>query len=218
MLFGDVIAIGLSIAGFLLSLQGLWLVCLAMWPHRVARAAERCEQNGIKSFFVGILVTGGVVLASALLGKRLGTAGQLAGWAIGFLFLIYSGVGTAGLVTHLGKRLSSPADAERPWKATIRGGVALELAYLVPVLGWFGLLPLSMIIGAGAATLSFIGRREPATPIHAAAGRPWQERAYSDATHYPPAQPSIYPPPTASPPPIRPAPPELEPAGAGRSR
>jgi hypothetical protein len=216
MLFGDVMAIGLSIAGFLLSLQGLWLVCLAMWPRRVARTAERCERNGIKSFLVGVLVTGGFLLASVVVAKRLGTAGQLAAWALGFLFLIFSGIGTTGLVTHLGKRLSSPADADRPWKATVRGGVALELAYLVPILGWFGLLPLSLIIGAGAATLSFIGRREAATPPYATAGRQWQDRAYADASLYPPAQPSIYPPAPASPPPLRPAPPELEPAGVGR--
>src|SRR4051795_2571350 len=202
MLFGDVMAIALSIAGFLLSLQGVWLVCLAMGPRRVARAAERCERNGIKSFLVGLLLTGFAVLAIAVLGGRLGTAGQLAGWSIGFVYLVYSGVGTAGLVTHLGKRLSSPADADRPWKATVRGGVALELAYLVPVLGWFGLLPLSMIIGAGAVTLSFVGRREGATPPYATAGRQWQDRAYSDASVYPPAQPSIYPPAPASPPPL----------------
>jgi hypothetical protein len=216
MLFGDVIAIGLSIAGFLASLQGLWLVCLAMWPRRVARAAERCERNGIKSFLVGVALTGVVALVIAIVGKRLGTAGQLAAWTLGFLYLVYSGIGTAGLVTHLGKRLSSPADAERPWKATVRGGVALELAYLVPILGWFGLLPLSMIIGAGATTLSFLGRREGATPPYATAGRQWQDRAYSDTNLYPPAQPSIYPPAPASLPPLRPAPPELEPTGMGR--
>jgi len=216
MLFGDVIAIGLSIAGFLASLQGLWLVCLAMWPRRVGRAAERCERNGIKSFLVGVALTGLVVLVIAVVAKRLGTAGQLAAWTIGFLYLVYSGVGTAGLVTHLGKRLSSPADAERPWKATVRGGVALELAYLVPILGWFGLLPLSMIIGAGAVTLSFIGRREGMSPSYATAGRGWQDRGYQDASVYPPAQPTPYPPAAASPPPLRPAPPELEPAGMGR--
>src|SRR3954447_15082870 len=200
MLFGDVMAIGLSIAGFLLSLQGVWLVCLAMWPRRVARAAERCERNGIKSFFIGLLLTGFAVLAIALLGSRLGTAGQLAGWSIGLLYLVYSGVGTAGLVTHLGKRLSSPADADRPWKATIRGGVALELAYLVPILGWFGLLPLSMIIGAGAVTLSFLGRRDGAIPPYAPPGGQGQDRGYPDASIYPPAaQPSIYPPAAVSP-------------------
>src|SRR5438045_5990711 len=212
MLFGDVMAIGLSIAGFLLSLQGVWLVCLAMWPRRVARAAERCERNGVKSFFVGVLLTGVAVLAIALLGKRLGTAGQLAGWAIGFLYLVYSGVGTAGLVTHLGKRLSSPADADRPWRATVRGGVALQLAYLVPLLGWFGLLPLSMIIGAGAVTLSFIGHREGAKPSYATAGRGWQDRAtLLDASPLAVAQPPVYPPAPASPPPLRPTPPEFEP-------
>ena len=57
---------------------------------------------------------------------------------------------------RIGERLASPADAARPWKATLRGGIVLELSYLLPVLGWFVILPLSIIIGCGAATLSLI--------------------------------------------------------------
>jgi hypothetical protein len=78
-----------------------------------------------------------------------------AGWAVGGLFAFYAGTGTSGFVTMIGERLASPADAGRPWRATVRGGIALELTYLVPIIGWFGVLPASIILGAGAMTLSF---------------------------------------------------------------
>jgi hypothetical protein len=71
-------------------------------------------------------------------------------------FLLFSSVGIAGLATVIGGRLPSPTDADRPWNATIRGGVVLELAFLVPVVGWFFLLPLSLILGAGAALRAII--------------------------------------------------------------
>jgi hypothetical protein len=157
MILSDVVAIALSIIGFLLSLQGLWLVCRALWPARVERAAQRCERNGVACFFVGMVVSGAILLVATIGGKTLGAPGQLAGFGLLFFFLILSGIGTAGLVTHIGRRLESPADASRPWRATIRGGVALELAYLIPVLGWFGILGISLVVGAGAATLSFFG-------------------------------------------------------------
>ena len=66
----------------------------------------------------------------------------------------------AGLATVVGERLPSPADAQCPWKATIRGGIVLELSYLLPFLGWFVLLPVSIIIGAGATTRALIRSRK----------------------------------------------------------
>jgi len=154
MLFGDVIAIALSIIGFLLSLQGLWLVSQALWPGRVEIATRHCSTGNLKCFFVGLPVTLVGVFFAAVVAKA-GTFGQLSAFAVAFLYLVYANVGVAGFVTHIGRRLSSPADADRPWKATVRGGIAMELAWLIPILGWLGLLPITLIVGAGAMTLSF---------------------------------------------------------------
>ena len=164
MLFGDVIAIALSIIGFLLSLQGLWLVSQALWPERVEMATCRCGISNLKCFFVGLPVTlVGAFFAAVV--ARAGTFGQLSAFAVALVYIVYANVGVAGFVTHIGRRLASPVDAERPWKATVRGGVALELAWLIPVLGWLGLLPITLIVGAGAMTLSFFNaaRRTEAT-------------------------------------------------------
>jgi hypothetical protein len=160
---GDSVALALSIIGFLLSFQGLWLLCRALWPRRVERAAQRCRERAIASFLVGILITGIVIGVLLLSATRLGTLGQLAAWAIGGVFIIYANVGTSGFVTHLGQRLASPIDRDRPWRATVRGGIALECACLLPIIGWAGLFPAAIILGAGAATLSFFApaRREP---------------------------------------------------------
>jgi len=163
MLFGDVIAIALSIIGFLFSLQGLWLVCRALWPARVQAATVRCRENGVASFFLGLPVMVATLVVAVGIGKRLGTFGILAGLTIGLLLLIYSSIGTAGLATHLGERLASPVDADRPWRATVRGGVVLEMAFLIPIVGWLGLLPISLIMGAGAMTLTLF-RAKPAAP------------------------------------------------------
>ncbi|HWE97322.1 MAG TPA: hypothetical protein VG269_25410 [Tepidisphaeraceae bacterium] len=150
----DIWAIGLTIVGFLLSLQGLWLVCRALWPNRVESAAMRCQRNAVACFFIGAVVTGVTIPLIGFLVGKFGAPGGLVGGLIAFMYLIFSGIGSAGFVTHIGRRLASPIDADRPWRATVRGGVTLELAALIPVLGWFGILPISMIIGAGAATLA----------------------------------------------------------------
>lgn len=153
MLLGDVAAIALSIIGFLLSLQGLWLLCRAMFPRRVARTAL-VSRRWLACFFLGLPVSAVAIILAIFVGKTFGAVGQIAAWVLGGLFAFYAGAGTSGFVTMVGERLPSPADAGRTWRATIRGGVALELTCLIPIIGWLGVLPASIILGAGAMTLS----------------------------------------------------------------
>ncbi len=151
-------AITLSIIGVLLSFQGLWLTSRALWPARVQAAAARCRRNPIACFFVGLLVSG-VTLLFVSIAARLGARGQGVAWVVFSGWFVFANIGVAGLVTHIGQRLTSPVDVDRPWRATVRGGIVLGLAWLPPVPGWVAILPVSFILGAGAATLSFFRPR-----------------------------------------------------------
>src|SRR5258708_8212030 len=97
-----VTAMALWIMGFLLSLQGLWLISRALWPKRVELATERSRRNGIACFAVGAVTSAVVIVVVGLIAKSLGTFGQLAAFAIAFLYLIYANVGLAGFVSHIG--------------------------------------------------------------------------------------------------------------------
>jgi hypothetical protein len=163
----DIWAIGLSIVGFLLSLQGLWLLCRALWPNRVEAATMRCQRNAIACFFVGAIVTAVTLTVAGILANTLGARGQFTAFALLFFYIMFAGVGSSGFVTHIGRRLASPTDLERPWRATVRGGIALELAYLIPILGWLGILPISLVIGAGAATLALFTKVPPRSSAQA---------------------------------------------------
>ena len=162
MLLADIFSIALSIVGFLLSLQGLWMLSVALWPARVHSARLRVHRNSIASFLLGLLIILVVLILAIATARAGGAPGQFFAFALGSAFVVYANVGVAGLATHIGQRLPSPADSQRPWRATVRGGVALELAYLVPIVGWLGLLPISLILGAGANTLGFFKMPEAA--------------------------------------------------------
>jgi hypothetical protein len=159
MLMADVMIWTLGIVGFLLAQQGLWLLCRALWPDRLAAATERCRRRPVVSFLVGLPITAAVIAGIAVAGNALGAVGQAAAFAGFILFWVYANLGTAAFATYLGQRLASPADLARPWAATIRGGVALELAWLVPIVGWIGLLPASIVMGTGAVTLAMFARK-----------------------------------------------------------
>jgi len=70
--------------------------------------------------------------------------------------MLQAHTGVSGLATSIGRRLASPLDEQNAWRSTLRGGVVLELAYLLPLLGWFVILPASIIIGSGAANLGLL--------------------------------------------------------------
>ena len=158
MLMADVMLWTLVIVGFCLAQQGLWLLCRALWPRRLAAATERCATRPVVSFLVGLPVTAAAVAAVAIAGNALGAVGQALAFAGFIAFWVYANLGAAAFATYVGQRLTSPADLARPWAATVRGGVALELAWLVPVVGWLGVFPVSIVLGTGAVTLAMFSR------------------------------------------------------------
>jgi hypothetical protein len=161
MLMADTFAIVFSIIGFLLALQGLWLLCYGLWPARVQAALPRVTQNRIKSVLLGIPVTLVMVLATAIFGGAGGPGGQTIAFGIVCVWVLYSSIGVASLAMQIGGQLSAGRESS-PWRTIVRGGTALELAFLFPILGWFLLLPLAHILGCGAVSLSFFRRRKPA--------------------------------------------------------
>jgi hypothetical protein len=156
MLLADTMAWVFAIAGLLLALPGLWLLCRGLWPGTVDRTRQDCGKGLLFPLLVGIPIAGLTIVAVGVVSKGPPPWNGILSILVVSSALLFAANGIAGLATVVGQRLPSPADAERPWKATIRGGIVLELAFLVPVLGWFVLLPLSLIIGAGATLRSII--------------------------------------------------------------
>jgi len=152
MLMADTMAVFFVIVGMMLAFPGLWLLCLGLWPQTVAEAAERCRRGLRLSFLVGLPVTIVVVFSTLKLLNSLGGLGKAAGIGLLCVFMLHANIGVSGFATAIGRRLASPVDQAREWRATLRGGVVLELTYLLPILGWFVILPASIVIGSGSAT------------------------------------------------------------------
>jgi hypothetical protein len=166
MTMSDTLIVISLIAGFGTALTAAGLLFHALLPAWVARAEGRARTSTGASVALGV-VLGLVlfVLAVALL-QAPAPALRIAGLALLFTELVFSFAGTAGVARFLGSRLPSPADAERPWKAVVRGWVVLYLASLLPILGWFVFLPVALLTGFGAALL---GLKEAPIAVQAAA-------------------------------------------------
>jgi hypothetical protein len=146
-------AIFFVILGLLLAFPGLWLLCRGLWPQTIAKAASTCRNGLVKPLMLGLPITIVMIIAAKVLGS-FGTAGKIGATILVCFYLIIANSGVAGLVTCIGERLPSPSDIGQPWRSTLRGGIVLELAYLLPILGWFVILPLSVTIGCGASLIA----------------------------------------------------------------
>ena len=158
MLMADTMSIFFVILGMMLAFPGLWLLCRGLWPEAVATAADRCRRSLWSSFLMGLPITIVMIVITRILFGVLGPVGKIAGVGVVCLYMLQAHTGVSGLATSIGRRLWSPLDEQRPWRSTLRGGVVLELTYLLPFLGWFVILPASIIIGSGAATLGLLSK------------------------------------------------------------
>jgi hypothetical protein len=157
MLMADTMSIFFVILGMLLAFSGLWLMSRGLWPEAVEAVAERCAKRIWPYFLAGIPLTLVMIVLTRVL-FVLGPIGKIAALGVVCFYMLQAHIGVSGLVTAIGRRLPSPLDQHSPWRATVRGGIALELTYLLPILGWFVVLPASIIIGTGAINVGLLSR------------------------------------------------------------
>ena len=148
----DVFTVTFLILGMLITLPALWLLMRALFPAAVERSRARIATTPVRCFLAGLLPA---VLALALMAQP-SPAGKGLGVVLFLVLVLVSGIGLAGFSTIVGERLPSTADEGRPWRAMVRGAVCLELAFLLPLLGWLGILPIVLVTGLGAAMLALV--------------------------------------------------------------
>lgn len=148
---GTVLGITFILLGFVASMVALVLLTSALAPDLTRRCREAFETPG-RTTWVSALMTLIAVVVASVAGAIVPALGGILSGVIAFAAMF----GVAGLCELIGRRMPSPVDSERPWKATLRGALVLHLAFAVPVVGWVGLLPLSLCAGLGALTRALL--------------------------------------------------------------
>ncbi len=156
MVTADVLAVVFTLGGLFVAVPAFQLVVRALWPRVAHQSTLRFARGLGRPFIVGLVV------AAPLLAPVLAVTVDVPPVRLlGVTWLgVVLGLGLAGL-TGLSQRVGeSLVEGVEPSGAIVRGAVALELACLVPLLGWFVLLPSLAIAGLGATTLALLGRLE----------------------------------------------------------
>lgn len=148
-IFGILLTLGLVFPGLLTT---VWL----LFPATVERARLRLAHTPWQCFWLGGVLTALISLPVAvLLALSIGPA-QFLGYSLIGLALAFSALGAAGLAAKMGDHLARQSAGLSPAGAFVRGAVALELAAFFPVIGWFILVPLAIVLSLGAAAFALL--------------------------------------------------------------
>ncbi|MBL8080681.1 MAG: hypothetical protein JNM55_22105 [Anaerolineales bacterium] len=132
-------------------LTAWWL----LFPSVVSRAQSRVDKTPWGTFGMGLIILIAVTIPIViLLALPFGPA-KFAGWILLAAALAVSSIGSAGIAAHLGARLSRQSTFSA-LSGFVRGSVLLELAAFFPVLGWFFIWPLTIIMAFGATGFAFL--------------------------------------------------------------
>jgi hypothetical protein len=155
----NLIGLTLGVLALVVSLAALLLLCDVAFPKLVARASQNAERMPLRSLLVGLInLSFFGLLAIALLSGDEGA--RALGLLIGTVLLSFVAVGLAVVARLLGERLRP--DDPNAIRRLLAGALTLELAALVPLVGWFTVTALAGLLGYGAVVIALV-RRPPTT-------------------------------------------------------
>ncbi len=158
MIMADVLKIFLLVVGTQVVVTSYWLAAESLYPKLVAAAHDRYTQQPLRITLLGALVGIPVFGFGVSLFQMGSPAAKVLGFALASIAALGSLLGSAGLCRRIGSGLLSPNDTTQPWRRVLRGGIVLAMMCLLPFLGWFLILPLTLISGGGAILSALFAR------------------------------------------------------------
>jgi Na+/melibiose symporter-like transporter len=168
MIMADVIAVFGTLLALGIALPGLLLTCRMLLPNFTDRAQSRLSQTPWRCLFAGGFL---VLIASIpiIILFNLPWGGfQAMGAAALIGLMAIASLGAAGLAGLIGRQLRELGLKSSEVGATLWGGVAMGLAAVFPLVGWFVFLPLAFVVTLGAAAFALLGwmpRNRPQSPL-----------------------------------------------------
>ena len=161
MIMADVFTVVFAVVGIYLALLAYWLFFAAMCPRVVSIARQAYATQLRKCLLWGIAIA----VPGTILGLTLANVPpapvKLLGLGLVAALILLGQLGSAGLALHIGRRLAAK-DSGHAYPDLLRGGTVLAFTFLFPGVGWFLVLPFTLISGVGAAALALRATRQQA--------------------------------------------------------
>lgn len=161
MTLADVLAVisGLALAGA--GFASLAVILSLLKPRALERAGARAIERPVVSASLGLLIFfASTVVWGTLLKVPVPPARLLAVAGI-LTMLCLAALGGAGLASRLGRAYAGRTGPATSLDGVLRGVFLLEGAALLPIVGWFVVLPAAFLVCLGAGFHAALWRRTP---------------------------------------------------------
>jgi hypothetical protein len=165
MIVADILMWFLLILGTYVIFISYWLAAQALFPELADGCRQRIKAAPVKQALIGLACAVPVVAAGIGLLNVPNPLLKFAGATMVLLLILAGLVGSSGLAAQVGYGLANPADEAQPWRRVLRGGMVLGLTFVFPLIGWFLILPLSLVMGVGALFGSLRGGKRGSAAI-----------------------------------------------------
>jgi hypothetical protein len=153
---GDNILLVSCLAGLMLALPSLLIFLNLALIGTSNRATARLSTGGCVPFGIGVVISVVVGVPAAIL-LSIGSVPQAIGAILSLLLLFFGFVGLAVVARLVGQRLVSMDERdESPLVQTVTGSLILSFSIAFPLLGWFIILPFSLLTGLGAVVIAMV--------------------------------------------------------------
>lgn len=132
--------------GILLVVIGYSACGWAILPSAAERGRQRLASRPILTAIVGLAISAPWVTGSIVLMTLPNGVLKFAGVLLGLSWLFVALVGMSAIALHVGKR---DASGSARWHEVARGAGLVTLTWMLPLLGWFVALPLTLACGVG---------------------------------------------------------------------
>lgn len=168
MTIGDVLAVVFFVIGLWISTWALLVGVALLFPARATGCQTLLAQRPWRALITGAILVATAGLVAIMLLRQPNGLGKLLGWAGLAALLGIAALGASGLSLLLGERLAHQQPDASKWSTLARGAGLLVVSGIVPLLGWFGVVPLSIVASLGAGWLS-LWKRTAQPPDNSAA-------------------------------------------------
>ena len=159
---GDSFSVVAVLGGICLSAWALMLAVALVFPNKAHQAENRMSTRPWLCLFLGLLIwlTFGTFSVALISSPVPGV--KLVGWGVLMTILSIAAVGSSGSAMLASRRLKRLDPDITPYAALSKSAAFIVIAGLLPVLGWFLIVPLLLCVSTGAG-LTALKAREPMT-------------------------------------------------------
>jgi len=135
--------------GVILVVTAYYTTSAAIAPRLTERARLRLARRPWLPVLIGLLVSGPWVLAALVLLSLPAGGAKFLGVVIGCLWIFCGLVGGGAIAQHVGRPAQAGHGPDLSWLHSVRGGLLITLTWVLPFIGWMGMLPLTLASGVG---------------------------------------------------------------------